>query len=722
MTHKGNLLLVDDELILLSSMEELLSLHGYQITIAEGGEAALEILSTQEFDLVILDLNMPRVSGHDVLRHINQNNYNLTVIVVSGETSFEAVSEALKLGAYDYLRKPYAADGLLTTIKNAVSKTQLERQNKLIQKKLTDSEKLHRYIVEHSPDMIYMLDDNGCFTYLNDRTRVLLGYDKSRLLGTPISALVHEDDLEQVETLVHVDKSAGFVNEVLRLRTADNTIRHLDFEVLPIQLGTTNGLTTIFPDKESFEGVFGVARDITERVKAEETISYQAYHDLLTNLPNRGLFEDRTDMAIAQAKRNDQMFAMMFLDLDRFKLINDTLGHTLGDLMLQAIAQRLQSCVREGDTLARFGGDEFTLLLPLIHGEDDAVLVAEKIRSALETPFQIEGHELFTSVSIGIALYPRDGKNLQQLIAHADTAMYTIKQRGKNGYQLYQSELDQSSPDRIVIENDLRRALDREEFTLSYQPQVDVVTGNMSGLEALIRWDHPSQGRLMPCDFIDIAEQSGMVVPLGRWVVERAIKDWTHWRSQGVEIARVAVNISPLQIAQPNFAEDIVNLLAVYEMPAQFFEIEITESVLMHDTSHAISKLKMLSEHGINIAIDDFGTGYSSLSYLQKFPLRTLKIDRAFIEEIEFKDIDACLVNAIVSIAKGLNLELVAEGVETWTQLEYLRARGCDKVQGFLFSRAVEADQIVGLVRAETTSRQHRAVFNGTTIEAVGNQ
>ena len=710
MTYKGNLLLVDDELNLLLSMEELLRLHGYQTTIAEGGQAALSLLDTQEFDLVILDLNMPRVSGHDVLQHIQDKQYHFTVIVVSGETSFEAVSEALKLGAYDYLRKPYAADGLLTTIGNAVSKTQLERQNLLIQKKLADSEKLHRYIVEHSPDMIYILDEQGRFTYLNDRTKVLLGYDKNRLLGRPISELVHEDDLDQIDGMLHIDKSANFVNKVLRLRTIDNDIRFMDFEVLPIQLGATNGLTTILPEQTDFEGVFGVARDVTARIKAEETISYQAHHDSLTNLPNRSLFEDRTNMAVAQAKRNKQMFALMFLDLDRFKLINDTLGHPLGDLMLQAIAQRLQACVREGDTLARFGGDEFTLLLPIIHGEADAILVAEKIKTALKSPFSIEGHELYTSVSIGIALYPRDGQDLRELISHADTAMYAIKQRGKNGYQLYQSEFDNPCPDRINIENDLRRALDSKEFTLSYQPQVDVITGKMSGLEALVRWDHPKQGRLFPLEFIGIAEQSGMVVRLGKWVIEKAIQDWTTWHNQGVHIARVAVNISPLQIAQPSFADDVIDLLASYSMPASSLEIEITESMLMDDTSNATSKLRQLSEHGVNIAIDDFGTGYSSLSYLQKFPLRTLKIDRAFINDIESKDADAYLVDAIVSIAKGLNLELVAEGVETWAQLEYLKARGCDKVQGYLFSKAVEADEIENLVRADSHSKRRVGV------------
>ena len=704
MNNKGNLLLVDDELNLLLSMEELLNLHGYNTTAAHGGVAALPLLDSQSFDLIILDLNMPGVSGHDVLRHIKENQYDVTVIVVSGETSFEAVSEALKLGAYDYLRKPYAPDGLLTTIRNAVSKSQLESQNKLIQNKLSDSERLHRYIVEHSPDMIYMLDEQGCFTYLNDRTTVLLGYDAENLIGTPISKLVHKDDQEGIDELLHIDSSTDFISKVLRLKTSDGLIRFFDFELSPIQLNSTKGIATLFSGQQRSNGVFGVARDITERVKAEETINFQAYHDLLTNLPNRGLFEDRIDMVIAQAKRNDQKFGLMFLDLDRFKLINDTLGHTLGDLMLQAIAQRLQSCVREGDTLARFGGDEFTLLLPLLHGANDAILVAEKIRAALKTPFSIEGHELYTSVSIGIALYPQDGTNLRELIAHADTAMYAIKQRGKDGYQLYQSELDHSSPDRIVLEHDLRRALEGEEFALQYQPQVDLVTGKMSGLEALIRWDHPKQGRLMPMDFIDIAEQSGMVVPIGKWVIEKAIQDWVVWKDQGIHITRVAVNISSLQISQPTFVDEIIDLLDFYSMPAQFLEIEITESLLIADTTKVIEKLRKLSDHGIGIAIDDFGTGYSSLSYLQKFPLRTLKIDRTFVEEIESKDVDAYLVNAIVSIAKGLDLELVAEGVENWAQLEYLRSRGCDKVQGFLFSKAVDADEIERIVRAETNN------------------
>jgi diguanylate cyclase (GGDEF)-like protein len=445
-------------------------------------------------------------------------------------------------------------------------------------------------------------------------------------------------------------------------------------------------------------GTYGVAKDVTERKKAEQIISYQAYHDLLTGLANRMLFKDHLDLAIAQAKRNQQMLAVMFLDMDRFKVVNDTLGHVIGDSLLKKVASRLKGCLREGDTLARQGGDEFTLLLPQLDDREDAMRTAEKIIKSFDVPFQIDGHELYVSISIGIALYPVDGESIDTLIKNADIAMYDSKAKGRNRFQLYSGSMNVSFAEKLSIEMQMRKAIDRQEFQVFYQPQIRVGTGRISGMEALVRWSSPLHGSLSPLEFIPLAEETGLILSIGEFVLKSACKQLMLWKNAGLPPLRMAVNISSQQIEQDGFCDYISQLLQEYHLDGSMLELEVTEGALLNDGEHIIAKLKMLASMGIKIALDDFGTGYSSLSYLQKFPIDTIKIDQSFVRGLPGDPNNVSIVTAICAMAQGLKMNLIAEGVERPDQLKFLHSLNCNEAQGFLFSKPLPGNEITGLL------------------------
>ncbi|MET0378448.1 MAG: EAL domain-containing protein, partial [Spongiibacteraceae bacterium] len=441
--------------------------------------------------------------------------------------------------------------------------------------------------------------------------------------------------------------------------------------------------------------LYGTARDITDRMEAEAFINFQAYHDLLTRLPNRSLFKDRLSMALTQASRNSQRLAVMFIDLDRFKIINDSLGHTMGDRLLQAVSQRLLGCIRKGDTLSRFGGDEFTLLLPDTLDAVSAVQVAEKILESIKEPFRLGGHDIHIGASIGIAVYPDAGATLDLLIKNADIAMYHVKSSGKDGYHLFSHEMTEPVTQRLLLEQDMRRALEHGEFNILYQAQVDAHSEQLIGVEALVRWNHPELGALAPNDFIPIAEDSRLIVELDRSTLMRACREIAHYHRNGYPDLRLSVNLSPLLLERDGFVTTVLTTLLKECFPPHLLDMEITETLLMNDRPDIIDKLMQLSDAGVHIAIDDFGTGYSSLSYLQKFPIKTLKIDRSFVNNIRTSDQEACIVNAIVSMAQGLRLNIIAEGVENTAQLNYLRALGCQTVQGFLFGQPMPMAELI---------------------------
>ena len=684
------ILLVDDEPRMLQSLRDLMVASGYKVVTALGGQEAVTRLKTLSVDLMLLDLKMPGFSGHQVMDYLDEKGIETTVIVVSGETSFDSMSQVLRRRAYDYIKKPYAPDELLQTVENALDQRRLQQQNREIYNKLQSSERLHRYMVNSSPDIVYMLDEKGCFTFVNDRIVQLLGYVKEELIGKHHSEIVYFEDMEQARYVFNERRTDNRVprNVELRLKCkdADRAPKHFETNTIPIELSATGIYSEEQGGNREFLGTYGVARDMTERKEAERTINFQAYHDLLTQLPNRALFKDRLNLALAQTKRSGQRLAVMFLDLDRFKLVNDTLGHICGDELLQAVSHRLQDCLREGDTLARFGGDEFTLLLPQIYGPEDAEAIAKKIITKMRDPFFIEGHELYVTISIGISMYPHDGTTMDALVKNADIAMYCIKGRGSNEYQFFTNDMNEVSVRRLSLERDMRKALDNNEFVLHYQPQVDAVTGKIVAMEALVRWEQPGRGLILPSEFVGIAEETGLILQIGEWVMRTACATLRAWQNAGLIDIRMAVNLSALQVEHKNFVNFIMEVIKEHSLIGDNLEVEITENLIMQDMENTIKKLVQLSDRGVKIAIDDFGTGYSSLSYLQRLPIHTLKIDRAFVHEIKNADDETCIVNAIIAMARGLKLNLIAEGVENETQVAYLRNKGCAEMQGFFFS------------------------------------
>ncbi|MDB5841436.1 MAG: hypothetical protein JWQ23_3388 [Herminiimonas sp.] len=697
------LLLVDDEPRLLASLCELLKDGGYELHTAACGREAVEQLDKTRFDLALLDLRLPDFGGHEIMDVIKKKGLDTHVIILSGETGIDGAIGALKRGAYDYLRKPYTREELLKTVDNALQQRKLEVENARIAQQLERSEKLYRFLVDSSPDVIYTLDTQGQFSFLNDRAQQLLGVDRTRLIGNHYTALVHQDDLERAYYVFNERRvgERASRNVELRLKTpaindkdgGDGGLRTLSFN--SVGMYSTNKDAR----KPEFFGTYGVARDITDRKRAEEMISYQAYHDILTDLPNRILFKDRLGLAMVQAKRKETELAVMFIDLDRFKLVNDTLGHMKGDELLQEVAGRLKSSLRQGDTLARLGGDEFTIFLPDLHNRDDAQVVANKFLECLHQSFYLDGNEVHISASIGIAIYPRDGETIDELLCHADIAMYQVKAQGKNGYSFYDPTMLEASYQKITLEHSLRKALEQDEFEMYYQPQIDVRTGCIIGAEGLMRWNHPERGLLSAGEFLPFAEENGLMLPISDWMLGALCRDLQEWNAVGGEQLRLSLNLSPQYLDRGEFVEKIQRALQEYALSPTQIEVEITENICIRNPQFAIEQLNKLGQLGVSVAIDDFGTGYSSLAYLHRFPIHTIKIDQSFVREIHDESGHYPVVLAIISIAKGLGLNLVAEGVETQIQANYLAQSGCHVMQGYLFYQALSGKKLIQLLQ-----------------------
>jgi diguanylate cyclase (GGDEF)-like protein len=434
-------------------------------------------------------------------------------------------------------------------------------------------------------------------------------------------------------------------------------------------------------------------------VRASVQIEHLAYYDGLTALPNRELFIDRLSLALVQAHRDSRKLAVLFLDLDRFKQINDSLGHAVGDELLRAVGKRVHEAVREGDTLARLGGDEFTLLLPGVHNAAEAARVAEKVLEAVRRPFQLLGRELFVSTSIGISIYPEDGVDAESLIRSADVAMYRAKEQGRDRFQLYAPAMNAQAVERMGLEHGLRKALALDQLVIHYQPIVEVASGRIHGTEALLRWRHPELGLVPPDDFIDLAELTGLITPMGPWILEEACGRTRAWQRGTRFYFSIAVNLSARQFQERDLVAQVERVLRATGLEARFLELEITESVAMHSAENTLRTLTELKALGVRISIDDFGTGYSSLAYLKRFPIDTLKIDQSFVSDVGISAEDSAIASAVIAMAHGLGLRVVAEGVEREEQLDFLRRQRCDHYQGFLFSRPLAADEFGALVR-----------------------
>jgi diguanylate cyclase (GGDEF)-like protein/PAS domain S-box-containing protein len=539
---------------------------------------------------------------------------------------------------------------------------------KLAEEALRESETRYRLMAENSRDMITRTTYEGIILYASDAVRHLLGYEPAHMVGRSIYEFILEED-----------QPAARATTAMLPATFSYRARRQDGSAVWLE---STSRAILDPDTRRVTEIVAVSRDITERKAAEEQIEYQAYHDALTGLPNRSLFRDRLTIALAHARRLGAPLAVMFLDLDGFKVVNDTLGHSLGDELLKVIAGRLLAVLREEDTIARMGGDEFTVLIGELRSIDDAAKVARKLLETIAQPVRIEGHELYITTSIGIAIYPNDGDSAEALLKNADNAMYRAKEAGRNAYQLCTAAMNSRAAERLSIENALRRALERQELVLHYQPQLRLDTRQVVGMEALLRWRRPDHGLVMPATFISIAEESRLIVPMGEWVVREACRRAAEW--EGI---RVAVNLSPREFQHSDLRRVIGAALAESGLDPHLLEIEITESTAMINTDRTLATLRGLREMGVRIAIDDFGRGHSSLDYLRSFPIDTLKIDQAFVHEIDRSAGDRAIVSAIIAMAHGLGLRVTAEGVETESQAAFLAEAGCEEVQGYLFGR-----------------------------------
>jgi diguanylate cyclase (GGDEF)-like protein/PAS domain S-box-containing protein len=563
---------------------------------------------------------------------------------------------------------------------------------------MRESERRMRDILETVQLVAVLLDREGVITYCNPYFLELVGYEEEDVIGREwFSAFVPEEDRESGRATLRDRLQLG---AVAAHDEAAIVTRHGDRRVI----GWSNTVLRDWTGEVS--GTASIGADVTDRRRAEEQLQHDAFHDALTGLPNRALFIDRLQAALARLQgamsrgHHKGMFAVVFLDVDRFKLVNDSLGHSVGDRLLVELSSALKTAVRPGDTVARLGGDEFTILLEDMEQREEAIAVAERIQSVLREPLTLAGHEVFATVSMGIALSAPSYRRAEDLLRDADTAMYHAKALGKSRHQVFDSSMHARARKLLQLEHDLRRAIDRREFRVYYQPIVRVADRRIAGFEALARWQHPERGLVAPSEFIHLAEETGLVVPLGRAVLEEACRQAVAWQTSSGEDLTVSVNLSVKQFSQPDLVEHVDAALRVSGLPARLLKLEVTESMVMENTDGAITLLRRLKALGVHIAIDDFGTGYSSLSYLLRLPADTLKIDRSFVSGTGDAGRNVNIVRTVVGLAYSLGLDVVAEGVETEQQMSLLADLGCPLAQGFLFSAAVAPEEAAQLARS----------------------
>lgn len=591
---------------------------------------------------------------------------------------------------------------------------QLERGNLALQAEIerrTESEQtlreataLQRAILDGSEYAIVATDTDGLIELFNPAAERIFGWSATEMIGRATPMLLYPgDELARIGSR-NGPGFPGLVGEARRGQAVgpyEFTLQRKDGSQFPASLS----ISPLTGQNGAIRGYLGIATDIGLQKEAESRIRFLAHYDTLTELPNRSHLLLKLGEAQERCQRHGEQLAVLVLDLDRFKYVNDSLGHHAGDQLLQAVSKRFMHCVRAEDTVARTGGDEFVILLSSLSERDQVVTLAERVLAALRDPFHIRGQQLTISPSIGIALYPDDGTDAETLIKHADAAMYQAKEEGRNAYRFYERKLSHHVSERLVIENELRLALERGEFIVHYQPQLDVANGEITGMEALLRWQHPERGLVQPNQFIPIAEDSGLIVPLGAWVLRAACRQARAWRDAGLIDVVMAVNLSARQFDQQDLPELIASVLEMSGLPPDRLELELTESLVMRDPERSSAALARCKALGLKIAVDDFGTGYSSLAYLRRFPIDRLKIDRSFIKDIVDEPDDAAIAQTIIAMAHSLRLTVVAEGVEDEDQLRLLRVWKCDMYQGFLSSRPLSGKGITALLQGMKAAR-----------------
>lgn len=546
-----------------------------------------------------------------------------------------------------------------------------------------DAEKhLNQTIIRSSPFAIYTRDTHGIVTAWNLAAERLFGWRADEIVGQPLLTVPAGKEKETEEIRQKVLRGENLIQMEVQRQRKDGTLFDLSTTLAPLR----NAVGEI-------DGYLAIAADITERKAAEQQIEFLAYRDVLTGLPNRLLLHDRFEQAIGYADRSGTHVALLFLDLDNFKSINDSLGHAVGDLLLKEIAIRLGACVRDTDTISRQGGDEFLIVLPDLSDIDAVAPVLNMIRQRMKDPFDISGTEISTSVSMGVAIYPEDGENFDTLLKKADMAMYRAKEAGRNTYQFFDEQMNVEAIEYLAMKNGLRYAVERGEFVLHYQPQINLASGAVVGVEALLRWSHPELGVVAPARFIPVAEESGLIVPIGEWVMREACRQAVAWKRAGLPELIMAVNLSAVQFKRGDVEQTVIRALQESGFDPHHLELELTESILIHNTESVLASVKRLKLLGVTLSIDDFGTGYSSLSYLKRFSVDKLKIDQSFIRDLATDPDDAAIILAIIQMARSLNLKTIAEGVEDANTLEHLRIFHCDEVQGYHFARPMPADE-----------------------------
>lgn len=557
------------------------------------------------------------------------------------------------------------------------------------------SERKFSSVVETASDAIILADSKGTIISWNKGAQLIFGYQKIEVFGKSLDVIIPERYREAHQKGMERYISTGIPHVIGK--TVELQGLRKDGSEFPIELSIAAWI------EEGNTYFSSIIRNITERKLAEEKIKHMVYRDPLTGLPNRHLLNDRLVQALDQANENKQTIGIMFIDLDRFKYINDTLGHATGDQLLIEVARLIQVCVGKTDTVCRQGGDEFIVLLPNTTS-DEVTKRAQKIVDLFTQSFVLNEHELFVTPSIGISLFPTDGRDIESLIKNADTAMYRVKEQGKNNFQFFTPEMNEAVSKKMQLETGLRKGLERGEFKVHYQPQVDVISGKMIGVEALIRWQHPEWGNIPPDDFIPLAEETGLIIPIGEWVLYEACFQNKTWQNEGFPPLRMAVNVSSRQFQQSNLVGMVSKTLKETGLDSKYLELELTESIIQN-SKHAITTMHQLKEMGIHLSIDDFGTGYSSLSYLKLFPVDSLKIDRSFTKNIFTDPKDTALVHTIIDMAHNMNLRVIAEGVETKEQLHYLQQRQCNEAQGYFFSRPISAEEMTTVFKEQFFSK-----------------
>ncbi len=744
--QNATILIVEDEELIRSVFSSFLTYEGNTVIEAEDGAAGLALFRERRPDLLLLDLNLPGdVSGFNLLEKVVAESPETPVLIVSGAGTVQHVIKALQLGAWDFITKPVEDFTILVhAVARALERAELLRQKRQYQELLEyevqkRTAELHQRTLElEKANQALKLEIEGRRQAQKetDRERAFLQtlldgvLEPARVIDTEYRVLMMNQAARQLmqaagaedapcyralhgyespcrgsgtpcilETVLEEGKAATTLH---RGQGADGAERIYALEASPL-----------WRDDGSLRGILEVCRDITNQVNTEEQLRehetrlyHITHHDGLTGLPNRLLFRDRLQRSMLKAQRSGNLVAVLSLGLDRFKKVNQTLGHKMGDLLLQAIAKRLESCLRKSDTVARLDGDQFGLILDDIHETQNVARVIQKMLDMLAEPYHIDGYELFATVSIGVGIYPADGVEVEELMRCAEAAMNGAKSKGRHTYQFYKADMNARALEVLLLENGLRKALDQKEFLLYYQPQYCVRSGRLTGMEALLRWKHPERGLVSPMDFIPLAEETGLIVPIGEWVLRTACLQNKRWQDQGLPPVRVAVNLSARQFRRQHIVALIEKTLEESGLAPEHLELELTESIVMSNAQDTVATLRTLKNMGVSLAIDDFGTGYSSLSYLKLFPIDILKIDRSFIKNITTDSNDSMIASSVIALAHSMKLKVVAEGVETDKQLELITKQGCDFVQGYYYSPPLPTEEFGLLLRSSGRQQQ----------------